>query len=157
MDSVVIRRWAEMRYDRQLHDVRIGVPAAIEAASLHDWMEREFERRYVELYGRGAVLANTGTRVLRLGVTAVSRSAERRIASSPLEPSDASGAEIGGRPVYWPEVRDWVPTRVFDGALLRPGDEVIGPAIIHHWGTTIAVPGDGKASIDEFGNTVIVL
>jgi N-methylhydantoinase A len=157
MDSVMIRRWADMRYERQLHDVRIDAATDVATTSLREWMDGEFERRYVELYGRGAVLPNTRTRVLGLGVTAVSPSPERAIERLPPGPSDPAGAEIGGRPVYWPEAHDWIPTRVYDGALFAAGDAVVGPAVIHHWGTTIAVPGDAKASIDEFGNTVIVL
>jgi N-methylhydantoinase A len=155
-DAVIeVGRWAEMRYERQLHDVRVQISPDWMNASLLDTAHAEFEARYISLYGEGAVLRDAPTRVLRVGVTAVAFRPRPRVVPSPLEPAEAADAELKARSVYWPESGMWLRTPVYDGQRLKPGNEVLGPAVIHHWGTTIVVPEDAKAMVDGFGNTWI--
>jgi N-methylhydantoinase A len=154
---IKLSRWAEMRYERQLHDVRIEVPPGTGRAALLDVMRRAFEERYAALYGAGAILRRANTRLLRVGVTATAAMRRPPATAAALEPSDPGPALVGTRPVFWSERDGWSSTQVFDGALLRPGHELFGPAVIEHWGTTIAVPADSKATIDAFGNTLIAV
>jgi N-methylhydantoinase A len=48
-------------------------------------------------------------------------------------------------------------TDIYDAALLEPGMEFDGPAIIEESGTTIVVHAGQHARIDRFGNTHIEL
>lgn len=155
--SVVMKTWAEMRYERQLHDVRIVLPAESLDDTLLGRAHEEFERRYTSLYGAGAILVDTPIRFVRVGVTAVAPTRRAATPSRALESADATTAELARRDVYWPDAGKWLSTRVYDGGLLRPGNTINGPAIIHHWGTTIAVPDDATATIDGFENTLISL
>jgi N-methylhydantoinase A len=123
--TVEIKAWAEMRYERQLHDVRVNLQAVTPGVSLLDGASREFERRYASLYGEGAILADTPTRFLRVGVEAIAPSGHRNALPATLDSSDATAAEVGSRQVFWPEARGWVPTRVYDGGRLKPGNAVI--------------------------------
>jgi N-methylhydantoinase A len=155
-DRATFSRWADARYERQLHDVRVAVPDLRGPGLLAETRQR-FAHRYAELYGPSAVLRHAGVRLLRIGIVAVGSIGKPETTSAVLGPADPSGAETPSRQVFWPESGGWLATRVYDGERLRPGNQVIGPAVIEFWGTAAAVPEDAKASIDSFGNTVMTL
>jgi N-methylhydantoinase A len=156
-ERVRLRRWADMRYARQLHDVRVPVPGGAIGAAFADAVRLAFTERYAALYGASAVLENIPVRLLRLGVEAVG------VMDKPVQPlpeptgPDPTAAEERPRPVHWPEAGQRLSTRVYDGLRLRPGNALDGPALVELPGTTIAVPPGDRAAIDRFGNTVIML
>jgi N-methylhydantoinase A len=155
--SVRLHRWADMRYARQLHDVRVPVPGGAVNAGFADKVVQAFTERYAALYGKSALLENFAARVLRVGVEAVG------IIEKPVLPAadpggpDPSAAEEAARSVHWPEAGKRLSTRVYDGLKLKPGNAIAGPALIELPGTTIALPPGDGAVIDRFGNCVITL
>jgi N-methylhydantoinase A len=152
-----LHRWADMRYARQLHDVRVPVPAGVVDAAFADAVGQAFTARYAALYGASAVLENLPVRLLRLGVEAVGLIDKPALPVAQLAGPDPAAGEERSRAVYWPEVGRRRPTRVYDGLRLRPGNTLEGPAVIELPGTTIALPPGDRAAIDRFGNTVITL
>jgi N-methylhydantoinase A len=155
--SVRLHRWADMRYARQLHDVRVPVPGGAVDAGFADKVTQAFMERYAALYGKSALLENFAARVLRVGVEAVG------IIEKPVLPAaepggpDSSAAEEAARSVHWPEAGKRLSTRVYDGLRLRPGNAIAGPALMELPGTTIALPPGDRAVIDRLGNCVITL
>jgi N-methylhydantoinase A len=154
---MLLERWADMRYARQLHDVRVPVPAGAVGAGFADAVRQAFTARYAALYGASAVLENLPVRLLRLGVEAVGLIDKPALRVAELAGPDPAAAEERWRPVYWPEAGQRLPTRVYDGLRLRPGNRLDGPAVVELSGTTIALPPGDRATIDRFGNTVITL
>ncbi|MGH2662934.1 MAG: hydantoinase/oxoprolinase family protein [Actinomycetota bacterium] len=148
--------WADMRYERQLHDVRVRL-RALPGSGLQEVLRSAFEARYQELFGIGAALRSAQPLVLRLGIEAVGAVAKPRLRPAPLETRDPAAARVDSREVFWPEVGRWVETPIFDGPMLAPGNQLEGPVIIEHPGTTVVVPHDTHASVDGYGNTVITL
>jgi N-methylhydantoinase A len=146
-----------MRYARQLHDVRVPVPGGPVDAAFADAVRRAFTERYAALYGASAVLDNLPVRLLRLGVEAVGLIDKPVLPAAALAGPDPAAAEERSRSVFWPEAEKRLPTRVYDGLRLRPGNAVEGPAVVELPGTTIALPPGDRAVIDRFGNTVITL
>ncbi len=155
--SVRLHRWADMRYARQLHDVRVAVPDGVIDAAFADGVRQAFTERYAALYGKSAVLEKLGVRVLRVGVEAVGVIEKPVLPATELRGPDPSAAEEAPRPIYWPEAGRRLSTRVYDGLRLRAGNAMEGPAVIELPGTTIALPPGDRAVIDRFGNTVITL
>jgi N-methylhydantoinase A len=154
---VRLHRWADMRYARQLHDVRVPVSDGVIDAAFADGVRQAFTERYAALYGKSAVLEKLGVRVLRVGVEAVGVIEKPVLPATELHGPDPSAAEEAPRPVYWPEAGKRLSTRVYDGLRLRAGNAMEGPAVIELPGTTIALPLGDRAVIDRFGNTVITL
>jgi N-methylhydantoinase A len=154
-------RWADMRYARQLHDVRVPVPAGPVEGAFADAVRQSFTERYAALYGASAVLEKVPVRLLRLGVEAVGLIDKPAV--SAVEPEPAGTEEPprsvygSARAVYWPDEGRRLPTRIYDGLRLRPGHTLEGPAIVELPGTTIALPPSDRAAIDRLGNTVITL
>ncbi len=148
--------WADMRYARQLHDVRVKLPEGC-TDEIGDRLRTAFAARYRELYGAEAVLPNAEVQLQTIGVDVVGAIAKPAVLHEELRGPDSSHAASGERPVFWDEPAGWVSTPIFDGPLLRPGNEVAGPAIIEQPGTTIAVPPGALAVVDAHGNNVISL
>jgi N-methylhydantoinase A len=155
-EDVTIARWADMRYERQLHDVRIRVtdmsPPALRAA---------FEQQYTRLYGPEAALPDGRIRLLRVGLEAIGRMEE------PGQVTLASDAQIiagatrtsrsTSRRVYWPDEGRFVDTSIYDATLLPASTEVEGPALFDQPGTTVAVPPGAKALVGSSRHIIISL
>jgi len=69
----------------------------------------------------------------------------------PLEGHDPAAARKGRRPVYWQEAKDFRETPIFAYELMRPGNQLDGPAVLEGEYTTIVVPPGMRFSIDERG------
>ncbi|HEY7143669.1 MAG TPA: hydantoinase/oxoprolinase family protein [Streptosporangiaceae bacterium] len=149
-------RWADMRFERQLHDVRVplgGADAPVTAAS----MAAAFTARYRALFGANAVLPDARPVLLRIGVETTGVIAKPCLPLLPRAGGDPASALRARRPVYWPELGGWQDTPVYDGTRLTHGHQVTGHAVIEQPGTTVVVPAGARAAIDGHGNTVITL
>ena len=156
-DEVVFERIAEMRYAEQfLHDLPLALAEGPIDTAACEQLATRFDEEYARLYGEGA----------RSIFQAVEIFAIRVRARVPLAfvPMSAASSRNGGtrtvasdriRPVYWPDEHDWVPTAVHEGANLRPGDTINGPAVIELPYTTIAVAESNRVTLDAGGNYVL--
>ncbi|WP_461163224.1 hydantoinase/oxoprolinase family protein [Arthrobacter sp. R4-81] len=157
-ERISITRWADMRYERQLHDVRVhlhGNGAA--GGSIVDAFTKAFGERYEVLFGKTARLKDAVPRILRIGVDAT--------AASGIEVGQEGSAPVitqldtpmHRRDVYWPEAGGWICTAVYSGNQLEIGHDFSGPAIIEQPGTSVAVPPGATAQVDELRNLIISL
>lgn len=147
-----LARWVDMRYEQQLHDVRVALG---ERNLTKESLREAFEARYEALYGSNARLSSARVQLLRIGVDASGTITKPPVHNATVVSRPAT--PIGRRQVLWPADGDWLETAVYDGATLAPGATLGGPAIIQQPGTSIAVPVGATADIDGMGNTVIVL
>jgi N-methylhydantoinase A/oxoprolinase/acetone carboxylase beta subunit len=68
-----------------------------------------------------------------------------------LEGSDPGAASKGTRMVYWPDKKDFCITNIYSFEKLRPGNLVLGPAVVEGEYTTLVVPEPLRFSIDQHG------
>lgn len=155
-DDVHISRWADMRYERQLHDVRVHLPEESTGGSLFEALSRAFDERYEVLFGKTARLIGASAQILRIGVDATASSgiaiAVAASAGAIAEPSASDS-----RSVYWPESKQWLDTATYDGAVLQPGHRLAGPAIVEQPGTSVVIPPGAVADVDALRNLIITL
>lgn len=152
-DEITLKRAADMRYARQLHDIRVPLDRPLGAS---DSIEQAFHTRYEGLYGSGARLTSARIEILRIVVEAIGLS--RKPDARPPEPATVREATSSRtRLVYWPEESSWIETRAYDGAELGPGHAIAGPAVVDEPGTTVAVPAYARATIDASNNIRIAL
>jgi N-methylhydantoinase A len=70
----------------------------------------------------------------------------------------AGGSAVKGvRPAYFPERRGFEQATVYDRALLRPGDEIRGPAVVEEDGSTLVIGPGGTGRVAATGNIVVTL
>jgi N-methylhydantoinase A len=73
------------------------------------------------------------------------------------EGGGGSTAVKGRRRVFFPHVRDFVETTVYDRARLSPGDEVGGPAVVEEEGSTLVIGPGAVARVAASGNLIVTL
>lgn len=146
-------RWVEARYRRQVHQLRIAAPSAIDGPALAR-LAKAFEQEYERLFGPGSGLADAGIELINYGVDAVGV-----VGKAPWKEAAPGGsaAAIATRQTYCPRRQAMVPTPIYDGPSLPPGAEVEGPAVIEHPGTTIVILAGQSARIDAFRHTHIAI
>lgn len=94
---------------------------------------------------------------LRQGLEAVLLEASAAVpswqpVSYPEAGEDAAEAMISQRQVYW--ANGVAQTPVYDRKLLRPGNKIVGPAIVEADETTYVIPAKWTLTIDTYGNAV---
>jgi N-methylhydantoinase A len=151
-----IVRWADMRYERQLHDVRVTL-ADDTTEGFRDALWTAFTERYRSLFGSGAVLEGAPVRILRIGVDVIGLIEKPDLRRAPSEDEDATGAVAGVRRIHWPRAAAWIETPIYDGTRLRAGNRIAGPAVIEYPGTNAVVPDAATARVDPLGNLMITL
>ena len=153
--EVVLDRFVEMRYSLQVNELRIPAPPGVYGAAEIDELIRRFESEYELLFGPGSGYPAAGFMITSLRVTASARVTEHEfVASDAVEPLEVE--PTSHRDVVWYEL-DSTPRRtpVFDGGRLKPGDRVIGPAIIEFIDTTVVLRRRQRATVDARSSIVI--
>lgn len=150
--QVALERWAEMRYRRQFHVVRVAVPSGeIDAAALGR-VAQTFEATYARLYGASATYREAGIEIVTFGVDAVAKTAQPELMPLALDGPSSQHAVKGGRDVYWSRSAGLAPTVILDGERLHPANRFDGPVIVEYPGTTLVVPAGWTAAVDRYRN-----
>jgi len=154
-EQVTFRRWADMRYRGQGHEIRVPLSAGGLGPGSEAALRTAFEQAYTAIYGHSAPdvpvdvvswrLAAQGPRpALRLpGGTGAGRGAG---------PEPALKTR---RPAYLPERGGYAEVAVYDRYRLAPGDAFDGPAIVEERESTAVVGPDARARVDDWQNLVI--
>ena len=152
--DITTSREVEMRYRGQVHEVRVPVPdGPLGAESLAVVME-EFRRRYNRRYGSGAA-ADAAIEARTFVVRGVGRQAKPELHAAVLGPEDPSAALVSERRVYFRPLGGFVPTSIYRRELLRPGNSVVGHAVIEAVDTTMVIHPGQRADIDAWGNILL--
>ena len=153
-DSIEFAFSLDLRYQGQGYELNVaaGASATLDSSAIAELRER-FDRAHEQLFGhsaKGEPVEAVNYRV-RSTVRVPKFSMKRYDQAS--GPADA--AKVDEREVYFDRQSGMTPTPVFDRALLSPGHEVVGPAIVEQLdSTTVIYPGQ-RAVVDDYRNLVI--
>ena len=130
-DSIEFAFSLDLRYQGQGYELNVaaGASATLDSSAIAELRER-FDRAHEQLFGhsaKGEPVEAVNYRV-RSTVRVPKFSMKRYDQAS--GPADA--AKVDEREVYFDRQSGMTPTPVFDRALLSPGHEVVGPAIVEH-------------------------
>ncbi len=154
-EQIAIERFMDAKYTRQVHELRVPVPAGDLSSSQLQAVCQEFERIYEDSYGKGAGYKDAGIQFINFIVHGRGKTWKPKLASLPLRTADASPALKATRPVYLRKYGEPRPTKVYDFIKLEPGNEIRGLAVIEAPDTTILVDADQVALVDQFMNVRI--
>ncbi|MDP2663014.1 MAG: hydantoinase/oxoprolinase family protein, partial [Dehalococcoidia bacterium] len=155
--DMVVQRYVEMRYRRQVHEVRVPVPDGELGSAEVEAVLESFETKYEELYGKGAAFREAGMEAITFHVVGTGRTMKPVLPRLEAEGSDSAFARKGSRSAYFDRAGGFVDTAVYDAAKLRSGHIVPGPAVIEDATTTIVVQPGHQARVDPYLNIVIEL
>jgi len=148
-----LRRFADIRYRMQAHEVTIPVPLGVLGQAEVSALAAEFERRYEELYGPGTVFHQAGLEVVTFRVEAVGRTRRPQLRKYPYGGNDASPARKGARSVFFEG--SFLDTPIYDADKLTPGNRFDGPAVVEYVGTTALVHPYQSAEVDPYLDLVL--
>lgn len=148
--EVQLRLFAMLRYTGQLEDVEVpldfedlGTDADLDA------LVAEFDRLYTSINRSVAQYREAGHSITELGLTAKVDKIKPKLTRRPLEgKAPPAEAAKGSRPMYYN--RRWQDAALWEMDLLRPGNEVVGPAVVEHPATTLVIPAGDRVWVDEW-------
>lgn len=152
-------RTVDLRYFGQAFEVRVPAPAGPITRDWADEVTQAFHAEHRKLYGYD--FADKDDQFvewvnLRVsGIGPITRPQTRHIESAENAPALDERAQTGRRPVCFDAAEDFVDTPVYWREHLLNGDEIVGPAIIEEFGSTVPLHPNFTARIDRAANIII--
>ncbi len=147
-----LERFLDMKFRRQVHNVRIAVPSGELRSQETDALMVNFEEAYERIYGKGTAYRKAGVEVSNFIVTATTKTYKPKLKEEEWEGEDPERARVGERQVYFEE---FIQTPVFSMELLRPGNRIAGPAIVESPATTLLLHPRQMATVDRSRNLLL--
>lgn len=141
----------DLRYDLQEHALTIPVDGVVDQLSI-DWLERAFHEEHESHYG---YRLNEPVELVACRVRALGLLDKPTVEPFDLDGTDSSQAFLGTRTGVHRESGGTVEFSVFDRRVLRPGNVLVGPALIEEDSTTTLVSPGRHATVDRYANLVI--
>jgi N-methylhydantoinase A len=147
----------DLRYLRQYHEVNVEVSAEeIERGDL-EAMAARFHPEHNRLFGYELSDVGTPVELINIRVKTIGITDKPRFAPEPYFGPDPSSAKKGERPAYVPAADEFQTVPVYDGALLKHGMRIQGPAIIEQVNTSTFVTPEYHLVVDRYGTMTIYL
>lgn len=146
----------DLRYVGQYHEVRVeDVPEGDLKPLDLEAIKALFHRLHDRLYGYSLEAEDTVVELVNLRVTAVGETEKPTLRAEAKHGADAAHAHKGTRPIWEIDKGGFAEAPVYDGAALRHGNEIEGPAIVETAVTTILVPDGFHLAVDDVGTCVL--
>ena len=153
-DSIEFAFSLDLRYQGQGYELNVaaGASAELDPSAIAELRER-FDRAHEQLFGHSA--KGEPVEAVNYRVRSTVRVPKFSMKRYDQASGSADAAKVDEREVYFDRQSGMTPTPVFDRALLSPGHEVVGPAIVEQLdSTTVIYPGQ-RAVVDDYRNLVI--
>ncbi|OJU81314.1 MAG: methylhydantoinase [Solirubrobacterales bacterium 70-9] len=151
-DRGTMRR-LELRYAGQNFELAVELPDGPLDEHLVGRIVEDFHQAHERVYGYRSPQARLEAVTFRL--EASGRAAHVELREDALEGEDATAAVVGTRATCFVPADGYISVPVYDRSLLKPGNQISGPAIVEQMDTTtILLPGD-TCRVDTLRNLVI--
>ncbi|MDP6184512.1 MAG: hydantoinase/oxoprolinase family protein [Gammaproteobacteria bacterium] len=149
LTKIEYKRIAFVRYGGQLDDVEVPFDADWKGSAADvDTLLDSFEDLYTKMYVKAARYPKAGYAILQVALVA---SIETRKPEFPIladkGPTPPASAYKDERPIYIDG--EWNTARIYDIDEMEPGNIIDGLAILEHPATTLLVPANRRARMDE--------
>jgi N-methylhydantoinase A len=151
-EEINLRREISMKFGRQVNVETIPVPRKTYTDKDIEEICDSFVEYYKSLYGEGAAFVEAGMEVMTFIVHATRLAVLPAMPKLKLEAEDSSPALKGKREVFSSEAGEFVPTNIYEFGRLRPGNIVVGPAVIEAPTTTMYILAGQMGRVDEYRN-----
>jgi N-methylhydantoinase A len=144
-ELVTIVRELDLRYRGQSYELTVA---------LSDDFRAEFDRAHQQAYGYTDPALPI--EIVNVRLRAIGQLDKPQLVEDALSSADPAAAFLGERQIYLggaEPVRGEVST--FNGAALRPGNQVTGPALVVYPDTTLLLPPGDRAMMDGYRNLMV--
>ncbi|MSP88272.1 MAG: hydantoinase/oxoprolinase family protein [Alphaproteobacteria bacterium] len=149
--SAEITRFADLRYRGQSSELTVAIPCGMLSDAVMKDIEERFEAEFERTYGHRADAKAFELVTIRLVLRL-----PRQVEHGKAWRTDASIAKDSERLVYFGPGTGQIKTAVRSRDALR-GQTLSGPLLIQEYDTTIVVPPNCTAGLDEHANVVIAV
>ncbi|MDK1383911.1 hydantoinase/oxoprolinase family protein [Sinorhizobium sp. 8-89] len=150
--EITVRRLADMRYIGQGFELVVNLPEGPYDGTSREVILEKFRAAYRDVF-----TLNPPTDRIEIVNIRVTVSAPTGMAGA--GESDAKGSTDAAvkhvRKVYFPEVKDFVETRVFERSKLPAGITIKGPAVVEEPESTLIVGPEGTLTVEPSGNILV--
>ncbi len=155
-ERIMIQRFVDMRYGRQVHIITTPVeaPVSLSDSDLENIYNR-FEELYEGRYGKGSAYREAGMELVAFRLRATALLTKPKLYKQELSGSNPKTAFIEKKRIYLEKAKDMVEVDTYVFEELLPGNEIKGPAIIYTPITTIVINPGQTAICDEYKNVRI--
>jgi N-methylhydantoinase A len=147
-----LERFVDIKFRRQVHNVRIAVRAGELRSEEVEALVMSFEEAYERIYGKGTAYRRAGIELSNFVVTATTKTYKPQLKEEEWDGENADRARIGERQVYFDT---FVRTPVFSMERLRPGNIIVGPAVVESTATTLLLHPQQTATVDRYRNLLL--
>ncbi len=153
--SLILTRYAELRYQGQEHTLRIPVWTSDLSGPALDDLRSRFDAHYDRAYAHA--LRDHALEFVALRLTASLTGVKPTLARLDPASDPVEEAVKGRRQVSFGTSHRAVECPVFERGRLRAGHLLSGPAIVEEWNSTILVPPSLRVEVDAFGNLLLTV
>jgi N-methylhydantoinase A len=148
----------DIRFKKQISELSIPLDSGVIDAAALDRLGEEFRAEYARRYGQGSIVLGAPMELVNLRAVGIGRTVRASLDTIGriAVPADTPAPVAGARDLRLG--RDDDESRsvtTFETAALRPGHRVEGPALIDGPDTTIWIPPDASATVDERSTLVV--
>jgi N-methylhydantoinase A len=142
--------FVEARYPYQVHDLDVPLKTnRINRENLSQLIQ-DFHNTHFRYYAVWD--PESHIECINWRVTGIGKIKKPQLKESPHHGEDGSPALKGKRKAYFREAKGFLETPVYDGAKLKPGNKIKGPAIIEEPTTTILIPPQSNITTTKYKN-----
>jgi N-methylhydantoinase A len=152
-NQMEFRRMADMRYEGQGHEIIVTLPSGKMGDKSKEEILKNFKDAYRSIYQR--LGPSVPIEALNWRLVASGETPNLDLRSSQPVSTDIEEAKKSSRPVYFPIWGEMRPCNIFDRKRLTPGSMIEGPAIVEESESTIVIPPNWSAHMDELLNLIL--
>ena len=158
-DQLKVNRSIDMRYAGQSYELNIRYHHGIGVANLSQNIGKEIQtlvERFHAAHAQrfGYARTDAPAEVVNLRLTAIGETDKPPIQPIPLvSDADASEASISRTPVIFEN--ESLSTDFYRREMLRPGNRIVGPAIVTEFSATTVIPPNFSAVVDVYQNLIL--
>jgi N-methylhydantoinase A len=141
----------DMRFRRQAWELTVPLPSGALDEGTFERLGEDFRTEYARRYGEGSMMLGTGLELVTLRAIGLGRTVRASLDAGrrePVAPGTAAPAR-GTRPVRLTRGDARGDVTTYHGPELQPGHEIVGPALVDGVDTTIWIPANATARMDE--------
>lgn len=142
----------DMLYGGLIQPKRTATPGLFLNSEEDVWaFYQRFEQEFSEAFSPLIVNLPGGVYIETFILKAIVPSHKVDLVAGELHGPDPQAARKDSRSAYWPGIKAWVETPVYNQDQLLPGNEVVGPAILESEYTTVVIPPQMMYRVDAYG------
>ena len=142
----------DLRYQKQYHEVNLEISQNEMENADFDLIAMRFHQQHDKLYGYCLAEEGTPIELINLRLLCNGRTRKPEFKTENYDGHNSTRAHKRFRKVYLPLQGEFKDIDVFDGAKLKYGNRVIGPAVIEQLNTTIFVTPEYNVLVDKYGS-----